>query len=139
MILIGKYNFILFYKNVNNIILSTITDTLLFSETIVLLVGLGTLGGMIIKVSNSLNNTKRDLEKLIEKGEIRHEKNNAKIEQISEKTNAKIEQIVVVMKFKHDQNADRITNIENFLSSKHNYGIRVVNSDSRGDFDKLID
>lgn len=123
----------------NNIILSTITDTLLLSETIVLLVGLGTLGGMIIKVSNSLNNTKRDLEKLIERGEIRYEKTSAKIEQISEKTNARIEQIVVVMKFKHDQNADRITNIENFLSSKHNYGIRVINSDSRGDFDKLID
>ena len=99
----------------NNIILSTITDTLLLSETIVLLVGLGTLGGMIIKVSNSLNNTKRDLEKLIERGEIRYEKTSAKIEQISEKTNARIEQIVVVMKFKHDQNADRITNIENFL------------------------
>lgn len=106
---------------------------------VVILVGLGTLGGMIIKVSNSLNNTKRALEKLIERGEIRHEKTSAKIEQITEKTNAKIEQIVVVMKFKHDQNADRLTNIENFLASKHNYGIRVINSDSRGDFDKLID
>lgn len=112
----------------NNIILSTITDNLLFSEMVVLLVGMGTLTGMLLKVSNKLNDTKRELERSIEKGEIRHEK-----------TSAKIEQIVVVMKFKHDQNADRITNIENFLSSKHNYGIRVINSDSRGDFDKLID
>ena len=122
-----------------NIILSTITDNLLFSEMVVLLVGMGTLTGMLLKVSNKLNDTKRELERSIEKGEIRHERTNAKIDQINEKTNAKIENVVVVFKFKHDQNADRLTNIENFLSSKHNYGIRVINSDSRGDFDKLVE
>lgn len=98
---------------------------------------MGTLGGMLFKVSNRLNDTKRDLEKAIDKSFYKTDRLENKVNEVILKLDTRLSELIIVLKFTQDKNSSRIKDIENFLHKNHQYGIKESSGDSKENFDKL--
>lgn len=85
-------------------------------EFLVLLIALGTVTTMIIKISNHVNELKREIERI-----------NDKLRSKTEKLNYKINTLAITARDKQDLNSSRLDDVENYLAKNHNFNIRQNN------------
>lgn len=98
------------------------------SEFFVFTLAVAAFVGIVVNVVNSQNRDRRALEKSIDNlaGEI-------------EKLEFKLKSLASVAKFKQSENAEKIANIESFLSIHSGYPKRQPGNDSGDDFARFSD